>query len=321
MDALSEVLRAVRLTGAAMLHADLGAPWAIEAAASTALAKPFLPEADSPAVFHLLVAGECTLEAGTAGPVRLRAGEVAIVAHGEAHRLANGEGAQPVALASLAKPPIAGELAPVVHGGRGERTRIITGLAAMDRRLSDPLLASLPAVLRVDLRGSPAAALLEDSLGLTLSESDAPRPGGLAMLGALAELVFIEAIGHHVESTPPGATGWLAGLNDRFVGRAMALLHGRPGEDWTVEKLARQVGISRSALAERFTMVLGDSPIAYLTGWRLALAARNLAGTHRAVEAIAKEAGYESVGSFSRAFKRVYAKPPSIWRKRSRRRA
>lgn len=311
----------MRLTGAAMLHADLAAPWALEAGPSTTLARAFLPEAESPAVFHLVVSGECTLEAGAGAPVGLRAGQIAIVAHGEAHRLASGPDAPAVSLAALARAPIAGELAPVVHGGGGARTRIISGLAAMDRRLSDPLLASLPAVLRVGLRGSAAAALLEDSLGLSLSESEAPRPGGIATLGRLAELVFIEAIRHHVESTPQGATGWLAGLNDRFVGRAMALMHGRPGEDWTVEKLARQVGISRSALAERFAAVIGDTPIAYLTSWRLAIAARNLAGTHRAVEAIAAEAGYESVGSFSRAFKRVYAKPPSIWRKRTRRRA
>jgi AraC-like DNA-binding protein len=120
----------------------------------------------------------------------------------------------------------------------------------------------------------------------------------------------------HVEGVGPAPRGWVAGLNDRYVGRALALLHAKPGDDWTVEKLARQVGLSRSALAERFVEILGEPPISYLSRWRLCLAAQKLTSTRRTVESIAADAGYESSGAFSHAFKRTFGKPPSVWRKR-----
>jgi transcriptional regulator GlxA family with amidase domain len=160
---------------------------------------------------------------------------------------------------------------------------------------------------------------MEEALGFSLSESEAPRAGGVATLGKLAELVFIEVVRRHIESTAPGASGWVAALNDRYVGRALALMHARPGENWTVERLARQVGLSRSALAERFVQVLGEPPITYLSRWRLRLAAQKLVSTRRTVESIAADAGYESSGAFAHAFKRTFGKPPSIWRKRKNR--
>jgi AraC-like DNA-binding protein len=320
MDALSEVLRAVRLTGATILHADFGAPWSVSVSASSALAKGFLPDADTPAVFYLVIGGECFLQTESAEPIALRAGDLALLAHGNAHRLGDAPDSPEVALASLLKPPVAGELAAVVHGGGGARTRLIAGLVAIDRSLADPLFEALPATLRVNLSGAPAAEHLRDALGLELSGSEAPRAGGIATLARLAELVFIEAIRRHVESIPPGDSGWLAGLGDRYVGRALALLHARPGEDWTVERLARQVGLSRSALAERFTELLAEPPIAYLTSWRLRLAALSLAGGARSVAAIAREAGYESANAFSHAFKRAFGSPPTEWRKRKRKR-
>jgi AraC-like DNA-binding protein len=136
----------------------------------------------------------------------------------------------------------------------------------------------------------------------------------------VAELVLIEALRRHVESLPAGGAGWLAGLNDRYVGAALALVHGRPGEHWTVERLARQVGISRSALAERFSLVVGEPIFGFLTQVRLQLAAHELLTTARSIESVAEDAGYEAVNSFSRAFKRAFGKPPSVWRRKSRKR-
>lgn len=320
MDALSEVLRVCRLRGAAVLNADFGAPWSVAAGSTTALARTFLPDADSPALFHLVLSGECLVQAAGLEPTRIAAGEALLVVRGTAHRLGSAADAPEAALSSLAKPPLAGELVAIHHGGQGARTRLVTGLAALERPLCDPILDALPDVLRADLRGSPAARLMEEALGFALSESEAPRAGGVATLARLAELVFIEILRRQVEASPPGATGWIAGLDDRYVGRALALMHGKPGENWTVEKLARQVGLSRSALAERFVQILGEPPIAYLSSWRLRLAAQKLANTRRTVESIASDAGYESSGAFSHAFKRVFGKPPSIWRKKSRRR-
>jgi len=144
--------------------------------------------------------------------------------------------------------------------------------------------------------------------------------GDAARRERLADLVIVEALRRHVQSMPPGGKGWLAGLNDRYVGRALALVHGRPSEPWTVERLGRQVGLSRSALAERFVLVMGEPIFAFLTRWRLQLAAEFLLTTPRPIEAIARDAGYESASAFAHAFRRVFRKPPSVWRKRTRRR-
>ena len=141
-----------------------------------------------------------------------------------------------------------------------------------------------------------------------------------AIRSHLAEIVFVEALARFVQSRPPGGKGWIAGLNDRYVGRALALVHGRPEEAWTVEKLGRQVGLSRSALAERFSEVMGEPIFAFLTRWRLQLAAEYLLTTERPIRSIAKEAGYESASAFAAAFGRKFGKPPSGWRRKSRRR-
>jgi AraC-like DNA-binding protein len=232
------------------------------------------------------------------------------------HRLLTDPAAQEITLASLVKPPLAGDLVPIRHGAGGARTRVVTCIATMEKPLCDAIVEALPHLVKANLRGSAPAKAIEDAMGFSLSESDAPRAGGLATLSKLAELLFIEIVRRHVESTPPAATGWIAGLNDVYVGRALALMHGKPGDDWTVEKLARQVGLSRSALADRFVQFLGEPPITYLSRWRLRLAAQKLTGTRRTVESIAADAGYESSSAFAHAFKTTFGKPPSIWRKR-----
>ena len=183
---------------------------------------------------------------------------------------------------------------------------------------AQPLMDALPRLVHADLSGAPAVDWLTDALGLVLSASDAPFLGAAATRSHLAELVFVEALARYIQSTP-GGTGWLTGLNDRYVGRTLALVHGRPSEAWTVEKLGRQVGLSRSALAERFSEVMGEPIFGFLTRWRLQLAAEYLITTSRPIEAIARTAGYESAAAFSHAFKRAFGKPPSVWRKKRRR--
>ena len=318
MDALSEVLRVCRLRGAAVLNADLGAPWRIAVATPPALIKSFLPDAEAPAVFHLVLSGECLVQLAGGDPLRVQSGDAVLLVQGTVHRILSDADAHEATLGSLVKPPIAGELMPIRHGGSGARTRIVTCLAAMDRPLCDPILEALPALVLENLRGSPAARAIEEALGFSLSESEAPRAGGVATLARLAELLFIEIVRRHIESSGAQSIGWIAALNDRYVGRALALMHARPGENWTVERLARQVGFSRSALAERFVQVLGEPPISYLSRWRLRLAAQKLVGTRRTVESIATDAGYESSGAFAHAFKRTFGKPPSIWRRARR---
>jgi len=212
----------------------------------------------------------------------------------------------------------AGELLPVRLGGAGCTTRVISLSFSCERHLAAPLLSSLPRIVFVDLTGAAPLEWLVDSLSLVLSASDAPFQGTTATRSRLAEIVFVEALARYVQALPPDGKGWLAGLNDRYVGRALALVHGRPSEAWTVEKLGRQVRLSRSALAERFSDVIGEPIFAFLTRWRLQLAAEALLTTARTIESIARQAGYESAGAFSHAFKRVFGKPPSVWRKKRR---
>lgn len=309
MDALSEVLRLADLSGSVLLDATAGGAWCLS-----------LPAGGERSFAHVLLDGECSLKTADAEAMPLRAGDLVFLARGEAHLLGTDLCAEPVALASLLRPPAAGELAPVKLGGPGRRTRWATLAIGADRHLAEPLFSALPGVLRANLRGTAPLAWFADSLGLSLSGSDAPRPGGAAALSRVAELVLIEALRRHVEALPAGGSGWLTGLNDRYVGAALALVHGRPGEHWTVERLARQVGLSRSALAERFSLVVGEPIFGFLTRLRLQLAAHELATTSHAIQAVAERAGYEAVNSFSRAFRRAFGRPPSVWRRRSRRR-
>ena len=291
------------------LDATARAPWCVSVPSSTTIARA-----------HLVLDGECLLKAGTQAPVRLKAGELAFVPHGEPHLIGSSLDVEAKSLSALVKAPIAGELVPIALGEDGAPTRWIALSATCERHLADPLMASLPPVMQVDLNNASALYWLTDALGLTLSASAAPPVGASAERSRLAELVIIEALSRYVYWLPVGGKGWIAGLNDRYVGRALALVHGRPAEPWTVERLGRQVGLSRSALADRFSEVMGEPIFAYLTRWRLHLAAEYLLTTSRSIESIAHDAGYESAGAFTVAFKRVFGKPPSVWRRKARRR-
>lgn len=308
MDALSEVLRLARFSAAVTLDATARAPWCVSIPASASMVRA-----------HLVVDGSCLLKAGDDDPVEMKAGELAFLAHGDAHLIGSSLDAPAKSLSALVKAPVAGELMPVSLGGSGAATRWVVLTSGCERHLAEPLVAALPRVMKVDLNNAAALYWLIDALGLTLSSSAAPPVGATAERARLAELVMIEALSRYVYWHPPGGKGWLAGLQDRFVGRALALVHGRPSDAWTVEKLGRQVGLSRSALADRFVEVMGEPIFAFLTRWRLQMAAEFLLATSRPIGSIAHEAGYESAGAFSAAFKRAFGKPPSVWRKKAKR--
>jgi AraC family transcriptional regulator, alkane utilization regulator len=309
MDALSEVLRLARFNAGVTLDATARAPWCVTVSASASMARA-----------HVVIEGECTVKSSAGGEVALKSGELAFLPGGDAHLIGDPLDADARPLSALVKAPVAGEMPPVAIGRNGRATRWISIWTTWERHLAAPLMAALPPVVKVDLSNASALYWLTDALGLTLSASAAPPVGAAAERARLAELVVIEALSRHVYWLPPGGTGWLAALNDRYVGRALALVHGRPSEPWTVEKLGRQVGLSRSALADHFSAVMGEPIFAYLTRWRLQLAAEFLLATRRPIAAIAHEAGYESAGAFSSAFKRVFGKPPTVWRGKSRRR-
>ena len=310
MDALSEVLRLAHFHATVALDATAHEPWCISVPASASIARAYV-----------VVEGECHLQVGDQAESTLRAGDFVFLPGGEAHLLGSDLRGEAKPLSSVLRTSVAGELLPVRLGGQGSGTRFIMMTVTCERHLAQPLLSALPQVVFVDLNGASPLDWLTDAFSLVLSSSDAPYLGASATRSRLAEIVMVDALARYVQSLPPGGKGWLAGLNDRYVGRALALIHGRPSEHWTIEKLGRQVGLSRSALAERFGDVMGEPLFALLTRWRLQLAAEALLTTTRPIQSIAKSAGYESAGAFSAAFKRAFRRPPSRYRKRKARAA
>jgi AraC-like DNA-binding protein len=192
-------------------------------------------------------------------------------------------------------------------------TIAVCGFLGCDLKPFNPLIAALPRVLH--LPAARAGAWVARVIEQAVVESNNPRPGGDAVLERLAEMMFVDAARRYLENLPEDATGWLAGLRDRFVGKALALMHERPDQAWTVDDLAREVGLSRSALHERFVQYLSHPPMQYLANWRIQLGTRLLRESNRTVATIALDVGYESEAAFSRAFKRMVGMPPAAWRR------
>lgn len=216
---------------------------------------------------------------------------------------------------SLVQPAIGREYLRIAHGGGGEKTRFVCGYLRFDERLCGHILKTLPRILRVRLGDAQAPAWVTHLLQIGMRETAAAQPGGGTVLVKLSELLFVEALRRHLEQLPEGETGWLAGLRDRYVGRALALLHERPHDAWTVDALAEAVALSRSALAQRFTDIIGQGPMQYLTRWRLTIAAQRLRGEHASLSRIAADSGYDSGAAFNRAFKRAFGTTPAAWRR------
>ena len=308
MDALSEVLRLARFGTSVVLDATAHSPWAVSVPATSALMRA-----------HVVLDGAAQLTLAGEPRIPLESGELVLLPHGDAHLVGGDAEAAAVTLSTIARPAVAGELMPVRIGGSGPTVRWISLSGSCERHLAQALLDALPRIVRVPMAGAPALNALVGSLGLTLSAGDAPAVGAGLRRDTLATLVLVEALRRHVTALATRTPGWIDGINDRYVGRALALVHGRPGESWTVEKLGRQVGLSRSALAERFSQVMGEPIFAFLTRWRLQLAAEMLLTTPRSIEAIAQDSGYASASAFAGAFKRQFSSPPSVWRRRTRR--
>jgi len=321
MDALSEVLRVIQLTGAVFLDARFTAPWCIRSEQNDALCAAYLPRSDRVVSFHFILQGECwaMLPEDPAGAIALNAGDILVVPRGEAHIIGSARDLQAVPSVALLADQVeaaAGEVMTLSYGGGGETVQVVCGLLASQGGLKNPLLAALPRLFKVDMRGS-AAGWLESSLRFAAQEAGGPRPGSATVLSKMSELLFVEAIRRHVELIPEDSKGWLGGLRDRFVGRALTLMHERPNHPWTVEDLAQRAGTSRSVLAQRFTELLEMPPMQYLAQWRLQLAAQQLRSGNLPLVVIAEQVGYDSEAAFSRAFKREFGQPPGTWRRNS----
>ncbi|RYF43557.1 MAG: AraC family transcriptional regulator [Comamonadaceae bacterium] len=314
MDALSETLRVVRLTGAIFINARFTAPWCYQSPPADAAAPLLEPGAERVVIFHMITEGECHVEMGDSAPVRLVAGDVVIFTQGDAHRMTSQPGLLPATGGRLGA-VLSRRPRQISYGGGGEVTRLVCGYLACDARLARMLLAGLPALVKVNVRGSDAGAWLEASVRYALAEARSPRPGGAGVLAKLSEVLFIEVLRLYMNAQGEGGTGWLAGLGDRITGAALNALHSRPAHPWTLEELARTAGTSRSVLAERFQQLVGTAPMQYLTQWRMLLAANLLRGSQAPLTQVAQDVGYQTDTAFSRAFRREFGAPPATWRR------
>jgi len=320
MDALSDVLKSVKLEGAIYLNAEFTAPWCVRANFGLAKARARLAGADHVVCFHFLVEGRCKIRLDDGDLHDAGSDDVVIFPHQDHHVVGSDLQLAPIATATLVDPSSARDsgLYQLRHGGGGEPTRMVCGYLACDRSMSRLLLDALPRVLVIPMRDGPVSVMLRELLQVGVRESSAWRPGADSMLAKLSELMFVEAMRVYIEGLPPGGKGWLAGVRDAHVGRALALLHAHPKRSWTVEDLAHEAALSRSALAERFASLVGEPPMQYLMRWRLALAAAALRTGDRTIGRIAEDFGYESESAFNRAFKREFEVPPAAWRRAGR---
>ncbi len=317
-DVLSDVLRAVRLTGAVYFDLELSSPWVAEAPLSREIAERVMPGAQRVIEYHLIARGTCWGHAVGQDPILLREGDLIVFPQGDAHVLSSAPGMRsPPDMSVFARPSTSLPIVFELGGGGPDRARVVCGFLGCDDRPFNPLLTALPAVIHLSGAGTEATTgWLGTLLNIAVRESGSARAGGENVLARLSELMFVEAIRRYLETLPPAQTGWLAGLRDPVVGHALAALHGKPDEAWTVEGLARLVGVSRSVLAERFTELVGQPPMQYLALWRMQLASRLLVeGGH--VAAVASAVGYESEAAFSRAFKKLVGQAPATWRRRT----
>ncbi|GAB2898869.1 AraC family transcriptional regulator [Paraburkholderia jirisanensis] len=324
MDAVSDVLRFVRLSGAVYLNGEFTAPWCLYGQTDTPLREYFmpglLPHSERVVSYHLITEGRCWAwlpdEPGAA--LQVDAGELLVVPQGEAHVMASARDLPPVQGSELLANPLRaspGDVLRVHYGGGGDATRMLCGFLACDESFNNPVLAALPRMFKIDMRNDPHSAWLESSLKFAAIEAAQWRAGSATVLARLSELLFVEAVRRCIDALPPDRKGWLAAVGDRFVGRALAVMHAQPAHCWTVDELARKVGLSRSALAQRFSELLGQPPMQYLASWRLMIAAQELVNGTKTLAAIAEQIGYESEAAFNRAFKREFGMPPAGWRK------
>ncbi len=315
MDALSEVLRVIRLDSAIYLNAECSEPWCVTTPEARKLA-PVLSRRDAHLIiYHLLCDGRAYAEIEGGERVSLCAGDIVTFPHGHPHVLGGGPPGPSLDAAAALPGVLARGLDPLRFGGGGPGARLICGFLACDAQLSQAFLGGLPAMIRVHVRDDPSGQWLENSLKFFVTQAANREAGAAAMLTKLSEVAFADTLRRYASHLPEGQTGWLSGARDPEVGKALTLLHHRPDYPWTVTNLAHEIGLSKTVLADRFRQLIGEPPMAYLTRWRLRLGARALTATTRSVAEIAGDAGYDSEATFNRAFKREFGVPPARYRR------
>jgi AraC-like DNA-binding protein len=316
VDAFSDVLRVIRLSGGVFLEAQFSAPWCINGRISADDCKAFQVAPRHVIASHFVASGQMQLRVGDGEAIDVRAGELVLLPHNDAHVFGSELHIPALSAREVIRPAPAGDIARIEHGGGGETSQVLCGFLGTDTTFG-PLLSSLPAVLKLDVRATPLGSWIESSFRFAVSQIAASRVGSASVIAKLSELLFVEAVSHYIAGLPEDRQGWLAGLRDPHIGRALTLLHANPAKAWSAEALATDVGMSRSGFAERFTTLVGQPPMQYLSDWRMHLAARQLRESRDSIAKVGFAVGYESEAAFSKAFKRQFGTSPAAWRRGS----
>jgi AraC-like DNA-binding protein len=315
MDVLSEVLKAVALKGALFYNAEYSAPWSFRAPSSGVLASQLGPDGGHVILYHLVVEGSAWAQLEDGPRISLQAGDLVVFPHGDSHLMGNGSRSEAVDHGKELQRILAQGVKISRAGGGGPVTRFICGYMVCDPELTPRVLAGLPPVFTINIRNDEPGAWLENSIRFSVSNAGSAAAGADVVLAKLSEVLFAETLRRYLAVLPAEQKGWLAGVRDPAVGKALALLHRHPGHPWTIASLAKGVGVSRAGLAQRFQHYLGEGPIGYLTRWRMQLGARVLSNSSQSVAQIAARVGYDSEAAFNRAFKRQFGSPPARFRR------
>lgn len=298
-DSLGTALHHLRMQTALCCRSELTSPWSIE-----------MPMLENILMIHVVTSGQFWLEMDGEEPQLVSAGQLVLVAHGQGHKLSSAPGLEGEDLFSLPVEKVSERYEILRHGGGGEHTRLICGVAQFNHPIATYLLSALPPFIHVESTNSPQGTWLQNTMNLMAYEACEMRPGGETMVTLLADMLVIQAIRSWLDSPSHETTGWLAAMNDPAISRAMEMIHKEPGHPWSVSELATEVGKSRSGFAARFTALLGMSPFEYVTEWRMSLATNLLEENHYSLYEIAEKCGYTSETAFSRAYKRHTGNTP-----------
>jgi len=303
LEPLDEALHFLRLSGTFYCRSEFTAPWGLE-----------LPAFENTLMFHVVTSGECLLEVKGAETQRLRVGDFALVPHGDGHRLLSEPKAKAGKLFDLPREAVSDRYEVLRHGGGGAVTTMICAAVRFEHPAAQRLLRLLPRLINVDRWNAPESEWIETTLRFIAAEAREVRAGGDTVITRLADILVIQAIRAWIARAPGAQTGWLAALRDKQIGRAIALIHRDPQQAWTLASLASQVGMSRSAFAARFTELVGEPAMQYVTQWKMHSALMWLKESHTPISELAVRLGYESEAAFGRAFKRTLGYSPGAAR-------
>ncbi|HSC86726.1 MAG TPA: AraC family transcriptional regulator [Polyangiaceae bacterium] len=306
IDPLGEALHYLRMSGMFYCRSELTAPWGLA-----------LPPMEGLS-FHVVTSGQCWLDVDGLPPRRLEPGDLVLLPHGEGHRLSTEAGGRTIPIDQLPQARMSERYGILRHGGGGAATELVCGAVRFDHPAAHHVVRLLPQVIHIDSGWSSQTGMagwMRSTLQLLAAECRELRPGGEAIITRLADVLVVQAIRTWMERDPSARTGWLAALHDPRIGRALLLVHREPARDWSVESLATEAGMSRSGFAARFTELVGEPAMQYVTRWRMLVALTWLNESDASASEMGHRLGYQSEAAFNRAFKRILGTTPGAARR------